>query len=171
MANKERYQNPTVDDSIKLRSFVYNSNNFSNVASIQQVDIYFLDPTNVSASNPDGRRLVETIDGDSVTTEAVGQYSLVVDAVSPKYTIGNYIDVWTMAMDNVEPVSSIEYRFKIYSKLWYTTPVPVIYDFNFKFQPNKFRHGEIKYLMVEITPNVPRGTDLCAYYEIGRAHV
>lgn len=165
MANKERYQDPAVNDQIKLRSFVYNSNNLASVQSIDKVDIYFLDPANVSATNLDGRRLVESIDGENVVTDSVGQYSLTIDAVSPKYTIGNYIDIWTMSMDDISPSSAIEYRFKIYPNLWYTTPIPVVYDFSFKFQPNKFRQGEIKWLLAEIMPNVPRGTDLCTYYE------
>ncbi len=165
MALKERYQNPTVNDSIRLRSFVYNSNNFSNVSNIEKVDIYFLDPTLRSEANPDGRRLVESFDGSLVVAEDVGKYLLEINAVSPLYTIGNYIDVWTMAIDNVEPSSAIEYKFSIYPNLWYTTPIPVVYDFKFHFQPNKFRQGEVKYLIMEIIPNVPRGSDLCAYYE------
>ena len=59
----ERYQNPSVGDSIKLRLFTYNSNNLADLLSISKVDIYYLDRELVSDTNPDGRRLVESFDG------------------------------------------------------------------------------------------------------------
>lgn len=37
---KERYQNPVVGDTIRLRLFFYNSNNFADVNTIDQVAIY-----------------------------------------------------------------------------------------------------------------------------------
>ena len=37
---RERYQNPTVGNTVTLRLFVYNQNNFSNVNSIEKIEIY-----------------------------------------------------------------------------------------------------------------------------------
>jgi hypothetical protein len=56
---KERYQNPTVGDQINLRLFTYNSNNRRNVEEIQKVEIFVLDSSEISATNPDGLRLIE----------------------------------------------------------------------------------------------------------------
>jgi hypothetical protein len=33
------------------------------------------------------------------------------------------------------------------------------------FRPNRFRKGSKQYLICQITPNVPKGTDLGRYYE------
>jgi hypothetical protein len=43
--------------------------------------------------------------------------------------------------------------------------VPPIYDFNFRFRPNRLRKGTKRYILIEITPNVPRGSDIQSYYE------
>lgn len=165
MALKERYQNPTVNDTVRLRLFTYNSNNFASLTSIEQVDVYVLDDTNRSAENPDGRRLVQTFPGSDVVTDDVGKYRLDVVATDPLYTIGKYLDVWTIEVDTDFPTQTVENTFSVYPQLWYTTPIPVVYDFSFHFQPNKFRKGSKQYIMIEIIPNVPKASDLCRYYE------
>jgi len=38
---KERYQNPSVGDVIKLRLLTYNGNSLSNLNKIEKVDIFF----------------------------------------------------------------------------------------------------------------------------------
>jgi hypothetical protein len=161
----ERYQNPAVDDTITLRLFTYNSNNLSDLSSIDKIDVYFLDPYNVSAENPDGRRLVETFDSSVVTAVETGAYLFSLAATGPKYTIGRYIDVWTVRAVDDQPAHEVVNRFQIYPNLWYTTPIPVVYDFSFRFIPNKFRKGSRQYLIIEIIPNVPTAGDLRQYYE------
>ena len=163
--SKERYQNPAVDDTINLRLFAYNSNNFTSFQSVESVDIYFLDPNNISSSNPDGRRLVERFDGTSVVEESVGKYMLSVHAMQDKYVIGEYLDIWTVTATQAQPSGSVVQMFQIYPNLWYTSPIPAIYDFSFRFQPNKFRKGAKQYLMIEISPNVPTAGELRQYYE------
>ena len=164
--SKERYQNPTCGDTINLRLFTYNSNNRSDVQSITQVDIYHSDPTAVTEANPHGMRLVQTIPGTSVVQESTGQYLLQLNAVNPMYTIGKYQDVWTVNFQQNECASSqIVNHFQLYSQLWFTTPVPPIYDFNFNFRPNKIRKGSKRYLLIQIIPNVPRGSEILPYYE------
>jgi hypothetical protein len=165
MAKRERYQNPAVGDTINLRLFTYNSNNLTDLDSITQVDIYFLDRNEVTSDNPDGRRLVETFDGSGVVAEDTGTYSLSVELQDKKYVIGRYLDVWTVNIIEGETSETIENCFEIYPNLLYTTPIPVVYDFSFHFQPNKFRKGSKQYLIIEIIPNVPTAGDLRRYYE------
>lgn len=164
-ATKERYQNPTVGDTVTLRLFTYNSNNLADVNAIEKVELFFLDPENKSAENPDGRRLVESFDGASVTAEDTGTHFLSVVLESPKYQIGRWLDVWTLSVVADEPEQVVSNCFEIYPQLWYTTPIPVVYNFSFHFQPNKMRKGSKQFLIIEITPNVPRSSDLKRYYE------
>ena len=163
---KERYQNPTVGDQINLRLFTYNSNNRRNVEEIQKVEIFVLDSSEISATNPDGLRLIEEISGNDVVQEETGEYLLQIQTSSPDYCIGDYIDRWTVQFeDGDDCVGTIVNNFQIYSNLWFTTSAPPIYDFNFNFRPNRIRKGTKRYLLIQITPNVPRGADLQAYYE------
>ncbi len=165
MANKERYQNPAIGDQIKLRLLTFNSNNLSDLDEIITVEIYNLDPTLLSADNPNGLRLVETFSGSSVTHESTGTYSLNVTLEDPAYVIGQYYDVWTVKAVADQPAHEINQTFEVYPNLWYSTPIPVVYDFDFRFQPNKFRQGSNQYIKVEIIPNVPTAGDLRQYYE------
>lgn len=167
MANKERFQNPTVTDTVKLRLYVWNSNNAANFESVDKVQIYFLDSSKVSAENPDGRMLIETFNADSITLEDTGEYVLEVDLTTEKYQIGKFLDIWTVTVNDLDssPQTTIQQCFDVYPQLWYTSPMPVVYDFSFHFQPNKLRQGSIQPLMIEIVPNVPRQSDLQRYYQ------
>lgn len=166
MPTKERYSNPTCGDTVNLRLFTYNMNARRNVAAVEKIDVYFLDPTLVSESNPDGRRLVQTIDGDNVSQEETGQYLAAVLLEDPKYTIGQYLDVWTVQFeDSATGTGTVANPFAVYPDLWFTTPIPPVYDFSFQFRPNKIVKGTKRYLIIQVTPNVPRGADLIQYYE------
>ena len=162
---KERYQNPAISDDLKLRFLTYNSNNLADVDEIQEVEIYFLDPSEVSETNTDGRRLVESVDGTSVTQEDTGHYSATITLESDTYTIGRYLDVWKFTVPGDDEIISVEQRFRIHPALWYTSDVPIIYDFSFRLMPNKIRMGSKRYLIIDITPNVPTGNDLERYYQ------
>lgn len=164
MATKERYQNPAINDIVKLRLFTYNSNVLADV-TVEQINIYYLDPAEITDENPDGRRLVETIDASAATDEDVGTKLLEVELEEAKYVIGTYLDVWTVHVSDSEPSFEIAQTFEVYPNLWYSTPIPVVYDFNFHFTPNKFRKGSKQYLIIEIVPNVPTAGDLRQYYE------
>ena len=109
MANKQRYQNPTTGDTVALRLFTYNSNNLNNVQSIEKVEIFFLDPVEVSESNKDGRRLVETI--TTITQEDTGKYLISVLMEQPRYTIGKYLDIWHLQFEGEESAATIENQF------------------------------------------------------------
>lgn len=163
---KERYQNPTCGDTVNLRLFTYNSNNRRDVQSISKVDILVYDQSLVSGNNPNGLRLVQTINGSDIVQESTGQYLAQVSIDSPLYTIGSYKDVWHVSFeDNECSTAEIVNDFKVYSDLWFTTSVPPIYDFNFNFRPNKVRKGSKRYLIIQIVPNVPRGAEILSYYE------
>jgi hypothetical protein len=158
---KERTQNLTCGDTVNLRLFTYNSNNRRDVVSIESVDIYTED-----ATQPNGWRLVKSIDGSEVTREDTGQYVLQVELSDPLYTIGAYRDVWTVTFESGEcATAQIQNFFQVLSDLWFTTPIPPIYDFRFDFRPNKLRKGSKRYIVIQVVPNVPRGSDLLPYYE------
>jgi hypothetical protein len=164
MTLKQRYQNPVIGDTVKLRLFTYNSNNRVDVAEVSKVEIYFLDPQERSSENPDGRRLVETFTSDDIVRSDTGEYYIDVEAVSAKYTIGNYLDVWTITPVEGGESSEQAYNWRIYPNLFFATPLPVVYDFQFVFRPNRIRQGSKRYLIIEIVPNVPDQGDLVRYY-------
>jgi hypothetical protein len=161
---KERSQNPTPGDIVNLRLVTFNSNNPANVSSIVQVSIYYLDPTQCTESNPDGRTLIETIPGSSVTSTDTGQYLAELTTTIPAYVIGRYLDIWDVVFATNSQISSITNTFQLYSDLWYTSTMPAVYGFDFQFQPNRIRKGSIKWLIIKIIPNVPHATDLERYY-------
>ena len=162
---KERGQNPVVDDELILRLFSWNSNNKTDVYEIQKVEIYYLDPYEKTAENPDGRRLVESFTTSDVTKDATGQYYITVALASSQYVIGQYVDVWTMQVQENDPVAMTwENKFQIYPNLWFMSTNPLVYDFSFWFQPNKIRLGSKRWLIIHLKPNVPTASDLEQYY-------
>ena len=163
---KERYQNPVLGDDLTLRLFTYNSHNRADISQIDRVNIIYLDPEARTESNPEGRRLMQTIPASEITREEIGQYSFQIHLEQSEYVIGDWIDQWHMFMEEYQPVTTvIENEFKIYPDLWYTNTSPIYYDFSFKFEPNKLRKGSKRFLIVTVTPNVPTATDLQRYYE------
>lgn len=166
MAARERNQNPAIGDTVTLRLFMWNSSNRANVDQVEKVEIYFLDPEEITTTNVDGRRLVETIPKASVTAVETGQYSVSVALTSPDYTIGYYLDVWTVYYEDatIDTPGTIEHDWELYPNTWYADDEPIVYDFAFDFRPNRLRAGSKRYLEISITPNVPTGTDLDRYY-------
>jgi len=162
---KERYQNPSTNETVRLRLFFYNANNFSNVASIEKIDLYRIE-NGFSINDPSARTFVKSIPGNEVVHDGVGRYYVDVKLEDGFFLLGNYCDIWTVNfVDDNEGSSEIINPFTVYPNLWYSTPIPVVYDFNFLFRPQKLRKGSKRYLIIEINPNVPKGTDLQRYYE------
>jgi hypothetical protein len=164
--SKERYQNPVCGDTISLRLFTYNSNVRTDVQQIMEVNVFFIDKTAINTNNPEGLVLVETIPASSVTQAGTGEYltSLYIDP--ERYQIGSYIDVWSVVFQSGEcATAEIRNHFAVSPSLWFTTPTPPVYDFNFNFRPNRIRKGTKRYILVQVTPNVPRGSDVVQYYE------
>jgi len=164
MTTKLRFQNPVVGDTIRLSFDVYNSNNFADVFSIEKVEIMFLDPSAKTAENPDGRTLFATVNNSDIVHATTGQYYIDLDVPAPKFVVGNYLDIWHVQFRSDEDVGQIEQTFAIHPDLWITSPIPIVYDFQFQFRPSRWRRGEVKHLQCEITPLVPRQSDLVRYY-------
>lgn len=165
MALKKRYQNPTIGDTVELDAFIYNSNLYQDVDEIVEVSIFYLDSAAKTPDNPQGRVLIETIPGAMVQHVSTGNYQLDLFLDPLKYTeTGNYIDCWSVIFEPGDTPSELDFYFQIYSDLWYATPIPVVYDFQFYFQPNRIRFGSKKPIEIEVIPNVPRATDLAKYY-------
>lgn len=161
----DRYANPVLGDTVRLKLFVYNSNNLADVVSVDAVNIYACDPTQASMENPDGKVLVTAVDPTTVVHDGVGTYHADVVLSAPLFTISRYTDSWTLTVDPTIDPQVVDNEFRVYPELWYTTPFPVVYDFSFDFQPNKVRKGSKQFLRVRVTPNVPKATDLHRYYE------
>lgn len=164
MATKFRYQNPVIGDTVRLGFDVYNSNLLTDPTAIQKVEIYFLDPTARQESNPDGRVLFAEIAANSVVRDSEGRYYVDVALTPPQYITGNFLDVWHVQFRLDEPVGEVEQSFGVYPDLWITSPIPIVYDFQFRFTPSRLRQGEKKFIQCEIMPQVPRQSDLVRYY-------
>jgi hypothetical protein len=163
MATKERNQNPVVGDTLNLRVFTYNSNQRQDAKSVDKVEIYALDPTCVTADNPEGRRLVVTASPSNIDLVEDGQYLITLFLEDTVYPIGQYLDVWYVQFDDNQS-GTITNEFKVVSSLWYASDMPIVYDFSFGFRPNRIRKGERRWLTVEVVPNVPTAGDLQRYY-------
>jgi hypothetical protein len=165
VATKERFQNPVVGDTIRLRLQAYNGHAYRSVNDISQVEVYYLDPAARSPENPDGRTLFAPINGADVVEEAEGKYYVDLPATRPQFLVGNYVDVWTVEYEAESGYVTEEHAFAIYPPLWITSPVPIVYDFAFRFSPNKIVKGSKKALQIEVAPLVPRYSDLVKYYQ------
>lgn len=166
MATKERNQNPVIGDTLNLRLFTYNSNHRQNVVSVDKVEIYHIDSTCVTEDNPEGRRLVKTIessDVEEVVDPFEGQYKVSIDLEDQVFSIGQYVDVWYIQF-NENQSGTVTNQFLVMSSLWYASDMPVVYDFSYSFRPNRIRKGERRWLTVDIIPNVPNASDLERYY-------
>lgn len=164
-SNKERFQNPTVGDTITLRAFFYNLNSLTDLFSIDDISIYRFDQAEVCESNPSGKILVKSLDVNDVVLDATGQYHIDVVLDSSEFIVGDYTDVWTVTYQENDNAWVNNYEFQVYPRLLYSTAIPVVYDFSFRFSPNRLRKGSKQYLKIQIIPNVPTASDLAKYYE------
>lgn len=164
MTTKQRYQNPAVNDTIRLKLFTFKSNLSQNISSVESINIYFFDRASITATNPDGKIFIETISGSNVVNDATGSYYVDIDLPGPRYVIGKYSDEWNVIFETNATETIVKQYFEIFPSLWYTTEIPVVYDFSFNFQPARIVQGSKKWLIIEIVPNVPRASDLESYY-------
>lgn len=166
MSIKERNQNPVIGDTLNLRMFTYNSNHRQPVHAVEKVEIYQLDTTCVTEDNPEGRRLIKTIDAsDVVEVEDPfgGHYQISFEIEDQVFTIGKYIDVWHVKF-NENQSGTVTTEFFVVSDLWYASDMPIVYDFSYGFRPNRVRKGERRWLTIDVVPNVPNASDLQRYY-------
>ena len=166
MAIKERNQNPVVGDDLELRLFTYNSNQRQNVQSVDSVEIYHLDATFISEDNPEGKRLILTIDAQDIETVSDnfgGHYKVSFNLEDQVFPIGKYLDVWSVQFNETQS-GTVTNEFQIISSLWYASDMPIVYDFSYGFRPNRIRKGERRWITVDVIPNVPNASDLQRYY-------
>lgn len=166
MSVKERNQNPVVGDDLNLRLFTYNSNHRQPVQSVEKVSLYKLDPSCATEGNPEGRTLVAEVEGSDVqeVEDAFGGHYMVSVPLEPeKFTVGDYVDVWSVAFSGTQ-AGTVTNPFSVLSELWYASDMPIVYDFSYGFRPNRVRKGERRWLTVDVVPNVPRASDLERYY-------
>src|ERR1039457_2703620 len=163
---KFRNQNPVIGDLIRLKFYTQNSNLFSDVFNIDHVEI-------IEEECKDRLRIdkvdkdilpIETIPASSIIHDDMGIYHIDLQTSSPQYVIKRYHDVWYTQFREGDVLSPVKQDFQIYPDLWITSPTPVVYSFDFHFTPNRIRQGSIKWLIIQIVPNVPRATDLERYY-------
>lgn len=157
--NKERYSNLTCSDTVNLKLFTFNVNNLSDVQSINNINIYQL-------IEHEQKQLIQTIAGSSVNLLKTGIYELPLFLDPSLYSEGNFQDSWNISFtsNTCENAVIVDNSFKIYPDKWFSTPFPPIYDFSFRFYPNKIRFGSKRNLVIDIIPNVPHGSDILPYY-------
>lgn len=166
MPAKERNQNPVIGDELNLRLFTYNSNHRQGVYEVDKVEVFRLDSTCITEDNPDGRTLVAEFnppDIEEVTDPFGGHYKVSVTLESELFTIGEYLDVWSVKFSENQS-GTVTNEFQVLSDLWFASDMPVVYDFSYGFRPNRLRKGEKRWLTIEVVPNVPRSSDLERYY-------
>jgi hypothetical protein len=96
-----------------------------------------------------------------------GQYLLPLALTNPLYTIGFYHDVWSVVFqDGACETATLQNDFQVYSELWFTSPTPPVYAVLISiFRPGRLRKGSKRYLLIQVVPNVPHGSDILPYYE------
>lgn len=167
MAIKTRFQNPVVGDTLTLKLYARNSNNFADVYNIDHVDIRMESCPVDCAEKHDVTSdvLIETIPGSAIEHYDTGMYDFGLATSAPLYQIGRYHDIWYVQYNQGDVLSAYKQDFQLYPDLWVLSGAPVVYDFSFRFTPNRMRRGSKKWLVIQIIPNVPRATDLKKYYE------
>jgi hypothetical protein len=168
-----RNQNPVIGDTIALKLYSRNSNNFADLYNIDHIDIMLENcpvecandhnPNPIAAHKVD--TLIQTIPGSEVKKCCTGIYDVNLVTSAPTYVVGNYHDVWYVQFTEQDVLSPFRQDFKLNPDLWVLSGTPVVYSFDFRFTPNRIRKGSKKHLVIQIIPNVPRATDLFKYYE------
>lgn len=162
---RDRFQSPIVGDTVRLKTFVYSSNERSNVSSIDSVEIYYLDETQKTPSNPRGKILIETLAPSKITNVSAGTYQLEIQTNPVDYRVGDYIDQWNIQFESGDLRQGIvENEFHIYRDLWITSDKPLIYDIGFNYSPHRIIQGSSKYIRVDLEPFVPNATTMEKYY-------
>lgn len=160
---KERFQNPNCGQTVRLRLFSFNSNEKSNVFDIEKIEI--ISNEEETPLNPSGEKLIKTISKTQIINPSIGEYYIDLN-LDEDFTVGRYTDRWYIQFENNETCTKnkINNFFIIYPSMWFTSSGPNVYDFNFKFKPNKITKGSKKYIIIEINPIVPRIEDIEQYY-------
>jgi hypothetical protein len=152
---KYRYQSIVFGNTVYLDLYNYNNNQPMNLFDIQQVEVYFLDPTSVSPHNPDGRIIKTIVSPSGIENVEEGHYRVQVQLDPDLYEIGSYVDLWKIKHNSYEDQYSLrENQFKVQPELVATTDRPFAYDVAFSFSPKKMTKGSKQYLKIGFKPVV-----------------
>jgi len=156
MAIRERYQSAVLGDSINLDLYAYNNNSLVDLYEIQKVEIYFLDPSQVTNTNPDGRRLKEIVyPPNRIAYWGTGHYRLQLTINDALYEVGNHVDIWYIKSNASESTfSQVTNNFEVHRELTQTEDRPFLYDVSFSFSPKKVVKNSKRYLKIGFYPSV-----------------
>lgn len=155
MAIKERYQSSVLGDSINLDLYAYNNNSLVNLHEIQKIEIYFLDPSQITSTNVEGRRIKEIIYPDTITNEGTGHYRSQLLLDNDLFEIGKYIDIWYVKFNpSDQNYNQITNNFEIHRELIQTNDRPFLYDIHFSFSPKKIVKNSKRYMKIGFYPTV-----------------
>lgn len=148
---RERRENPVIGDTINLRVFTYSSNSRADIYQMDSVNIYYLDKEQATEANPEGRVHITSIPANQIFHPSQGEYQVVLKTNPVDYRVGTYIDRWEglFEIDDSRP-GVIENYFNIYRDLWYTSPIPLVYEIGFVYSPTKILSGSKKYIRTDI---------------------
>jgi hypothetical protein len=111
MSVKQRYQNLVLGDTVKLQSFVYDSDAFpDSVTIIPKVEIYKIDPKAITQQNPKGLIRKQTmvyrpgLVGNNIEKVADEFWQVLVNIHQDMYEIGEYVDRWYLITGEPEDI-------------------------------------------------------------------
>ena len=162
---KDRNESVQPGDEVRLKLFTFSAGAAKDVDEIDKVEIYRLFVLDQTEDNPLGRELVETVQGSSVVNDSTGEYHIDVDLDTETYVVGRYQDDWIHTFEEGLPETTSTYDFQVFPNRWFTDSKPILHDFTFNYTPTRIPKGSVKFIQIEIIPNVPRGTDRQRYYE------
>lgn len=164
IVTKERFQNPNCGDTLRLRLFSFNSSEKVNVFSIEKIEIIKIE--DITEENLNGEVLIKTINNTEIENPETGEYYVDLTLNQDDFTIGRYIDRWHIQFEENETCTKnkVNNFFEVLPSMWFTSAGPNIYDFNFKFKPNKITQGSKRYIVIEINPITPRIESIEKYY-------
>lgn len=155
MATLFRYQNPVLGDTLNLDFYAFNNNRPVDVQEFDRVDIYFLDPAEITTDNTDGRIIKASVSASNIQQVETGHYRLPVLLTDTLYQVGNYVDIWYAKYNSDDPdFYPVENQFKVFTSLRETHGEPFVYDVDFKFSPKKVVKGTKRYLTISFRPVV-----------------
>lgn len=109
MATKQRYQSPTLGDTIRLQNFSRNTGSNVDIKQIAKIEIFYLNENAKTPTNPEGRVLTKTIVNHlgqpateiypypSASNAEYWETQLITDQVN--WNIGKYVDRWHIVTD------------------------------------------------------------------------
>ncbi len=155
MALRERYQSPTLGDQINLDLYNYQNNALDDLYDIQKIEVYFLNTSQISDHNPDGRRIKETILPVNISSVTTGHYRTVVTLEDTTYEIGDHLDIWYVKFNSYdEEFIPIVNNFVVYTDLRETHDRPFVYSVDFEIHPKKIVKGSKQYIKINFRPQI-----------------